>query len=74
MSDAEDNKPEEEQVEPKIILTNQMIQESLSALYRIPDGSSYSYSQLVVEEKDPQIQCLTDVNDKSVTHNQCFLE
>ena len=44
MSDAEDNKPEEEQVEPKIILTNQMIQDGLSSLYRIPDGSSYSYS------------------------------
>jgi hypothetical protein len=35
MSD-NDDKPEEEEVEPKIILTQAMVGEGLSMLYRIP--------------------------------------
>ena len=48
----------------------------MSAIYRVPgkfkirltdlliDGSSYAYSILTCEEKDPQIQSLVDVNEK----------
>ena len=63
-----------EEIEPKIILTQANIEEGLSTLYRIPDGSSFSFSSLTVEEKDPMIQNLTDVNEKSATYNSCALE
>ena len=35
------------------------------------EGTSYSFSTITCEEKDPMIQNLTDVNEKSETFNKC---
>ena len=66
--------PPEEEVEPKIILTDAHIKEGLSKLYRIPDGSSFAFGNLSVEEKDPPIQELEDVNKKSELFGKCAIE
>ena len=37
------------------------------------EGNSYAFSTIICEEKDPGIQNLTDVNEKSETFNKCEL-
>lgn len=71
MSDNGDEQPE---VEPRVILTANQVKEGLSHMYRIADGSSFSWGTLTVEEKDPKVQELTDVNEKSETFKQCVLD
>tara|TARA_B110000285_G_C15019291_1_gene560698 strand:+ start:153 stop:398 length:246 start_codon:yes stop_codon:yes gene_type:complete len=47
-----------------------LIKESLSQLYRVPDGSSYAYSTLAIEERDPPLVSLEDVNRRSKTFHE----
>jgi hypothetical protein len=39
-------------------------------LYRVPDGSSYAYSTLAIEERDPPLVSLEDVNRRSKTFHE----
>jgi len=75
MSEAGDGDvPPEEEIEPKNILTDAIIKEGLSKLYRIPDGSSFAFGNLTCEEKDPPLQELEDVNKKSELFGKCAIE
>lgn len=66
-------KGEEEPPEPKIILEAAAIQGGLSNLQRTPDGASYAFAYLNVEEKDPQVQELVNVNPGK-TEGECAIE
>ena len=39
-------------------------------MYRIPDGSSYAFSTLTVEERDPPLVSLEDINRRSKTFHE----
>lgn len=100
----DDDQPDDvvDEVEPKIILTRENIEEGLSQLYRVPskyinitilhtfsfsdpfaclinsfflniDGESMVWGTITCEEKDPPVQNIQDVNEKSLTYGQCEL-
>ena len=74
---------EEEEIPPyehQVCLDNQTLQEQgddpenpkgLMQLYRVPDGSTFAYSTLVLNEKE--LVSITDINKKSETFEQCIL-
>jgi len=39
-------------------------------LYRVPDGSSFAFSTLAIEERDPPLVSLEDVNRRSKTFHE----
>jgi hypothetical protein len=41
----------------------------LIGLYRVADGSSFAWSEIRVEAKDPPIKALSDVNDRKIVLN-----
>ena len=56
--------------EPVEVLSSELIKESLSQLYRVPDGSSYAFSTLAIEERDPPLVSLEDINRRSKTFHE----
>lgn len=50
----------EKEIIPKIELTLDKIKEGLALLKRTPDGASYAYSTLTIEEPDPPIEVMGD--------------
>lgn len=60
--------------EPVEILSGKLIEEGLSQLYRVPDGSSYAFSTLTCEEKEPPIVDLEDINRRSETFRTTPIE
>ena len=39
-------------------------------MYRVPDGSSYAFSTLAIEERDPPLVSLEDINRRSKTFHE----
>jgi|APSaa5957512535_1039671.scaffolds.fasta_scaffold126050_1 hypothetical protein len=60
--------------DPVEILSGKMIEDGLSQLYRVPDGSSFAYSTLSCEEKDPPLVELEDINRRSETFKTSPIE
>ena len=74
-NNSENEEGEEEQIiNPKIILTQGIIEQSLSGMCRI--GASYGFSTMIVdpEETEDKIEELVDVNEKSPTLGLCVIE
>ena len=78
-----DDEVPEPAAEFKVILTQESIQRGLSNLMKTPgkfniltkiDGSSFAFSYLNVEESNPLIQELVDVNEDSSNKGICALE
>ena len=68
----QEEEEEEEQIEdPIVILTQKIIEESLSGMCRI--GASYGFSTLNVTDTDEKVEELVDVNQKSPTFGQCVI-
>lgn len=74
--------PVEEEIPPYehvVCLDNQMLQDAgdgekpqgLVQLYRVPDGSTYAFSTLILDERE--LVSITDINKKSETFDQCLL-
>lgn len=75
----EGSPPKEEEKElseydPVEILSGKLIEDSLSQLYRVPDGSSFAFSTLTCEEKEPPLVDLEDINRRSETFKSTPLE
>lgn len=53
--------------DPVEVLSAPLIKENLSNLYRVPDGSSYAFGTFAIEERDPPLVSLEDINRRSET-------